>query len=86
MINSSVGIQSLFHNIPVKALSNAIYNFDGLTDQRKLEEFFKQPIGPDNELFKKYFNYIHQKTQINGNFDGFFPFKEVFVIDKKIEK
>ena len=84
MINSSVGIQSLFHNIPVKALSNAIYNFDGLTDQSKLVNFFKKPLGPDQELFKKFFVYIHQETQINGNFDGFFPFKEVFNIDKKI--
>ena len=47
MINSSVGIQSLFHNIPTKSLSHAIYNIEGLTDQRNLVDFFKQPIGPD---------------------------------------
>ncbi|MBK17120.1 MAG: hypothetical protein CMK49_03785 [Prochlorococcus sp. SP3034] len=80
MINSSVGIQSLFHNVPVKVFGKAIYDIDGLTDKKNLEEFLQKPSPPNQELFKKYFNYILQTTQINGNFDGYFPFDHVFNI------
>ena len=84
IVNSSVGIQALFHNIPVKALGRAIYDIDGLTDQKSLDEFWKDPFGPDRKLFISFYNYILQQTQINGNFDGFFPFDDVFKINRGI--
>ncbi len=84
MVNSSVGIQALFHNIPVKALGSAIYDIDGLTDQKSLDEYWENPSSPDRKLFNSFYNYILQKTQVNGNFDGFFPFDDVFKINEDI--
>ena len=84
MVNSSVGIQALFHNVPVKALGRAIYDIDGLTDQQSLDKFWKNPFSPDRDVFTSFYNHILLKTQVNGNFDGFFPFDEVFIINEGI--
>ncbi len=80
LVNSTVGYQSLFHSIPVKSLGKSPYNFDGLTDQRDLISFFKDPHKVDKQLFCKFYRYILENSQINGNFDGFFPFDDVFLL------
>ena len=79
LINSTVGYQSLFHSIPVKALGISPYNFEGLTDQNDLVSFFKKPQKVNKELFNKFYKYILENSQINGNFDGYFPFESVFI-------
>ncbi len=81
LINSTVGYQSLFHSIPVKALGIAPYNIEGLTYQNDLISFFRNPHVVDNLLFRKFYKYILENSQINGNFDGFFPFEKVFVFE-----
>jgi len=80
LINSTVGYQSLFHAVPVKSFGITPYNIEGLTDQRDLVSFFKNPSSVDRLLFNKFYKYILENSQINGNFDGYFPFKKVFVI------
>ena len=82
LINSTVGYQSLYHSVPVKSLGITPYNIKGLTDQRDLISFFKNPSTVDKLLFNKFYKYILENSQINGNFDGFFPFKDVFIIKK----
>ena len=82
LINSTVGYQSLFHSIPVKSLGITPYNIEGLTDQRNLVSFFKNPFPVDKLLFNKFYKYILENSQINGNFDGYFPFKNVFIFKK----
>ena len=42
--------------------------------------FFKNPSPVDKLLFKKFYKYILENSQINGNFDGYFPFKNVFIL------
>ena len=79
LINSTVGYQSLYHSVPVKSLGISPYNIDGLTDQKDLTRFFKNPTPVDKKLFNKFYKYILENSQINGNFDGFFPFDKVFV-------
>ncbi len=81
LVNSTVGYQSLFHSVPVKSLGKTPYNFDGLSDQRDLVCFFKNPQKVNNQLFSKFYRYIMENSQINGNFDGFFPFDELFKFD-----
>ena len=82
-INSSVGYQALFHDIPLKAAGIAPYNIEGLADQSMFIDFFKAPKKPNKELFKKFYKFVLENTQINGNFDGDFPFKEVVLKHKK---
>ena len=78
LINSSVGFQALFHGIPLKTLGQAPYNIEGLSDQNPLEDFWNQPQKPERELVKKFYQYTINTTQINGNFDGSFPFEDTF--------
>ena len=78
LINSSVGFQALFHGIPLKAMGKAAYNIEGLADQQDLDEFWSNPQPSDRELFRKFCNHTLQTTQVNGNFDGYFPFASVF--------
>ena len=79
LINSTVGYQSLYHSVPVKSLGITPYNIKGLSEQKDLVSFFKNPSPVDKLLFNKFYKYIMENTQINGNFDGYFPFKKVFV-------
>ena len=82
LINSTVGYQSLYHSIPTKSLGITPYNLEGLSDQKDLVSFFKNPSSVDKSLFNKFYKYILENSQINGNFDGFFPFKDVFIFKK----
>ena len=82
LINSTVGYQSLYHSDPVKSLAITPYNIKGLSDQKDLVSFFKNPSPVDKLLFNKFYKYILENSQINGNFDGFFPFRNVFITKK----
>ena len=82
LINSTVGYQSLYHSVPTKSLGITPYNIKGLSDQKDLVSFFKNPSPVDKLLFNKFYKYILENSQINGNFDGFFPFSNVFIIKK----
>ena len=73
LINSTVGYQSLYHSVPLKSLGITPYNIRGLSDQRDLISFFKNPSVVDRLLFNKFYKYILENSQINGNFDGYFP-------------
>ena len=78
-----MGYQSLFHSIPVKALGKSPFNFEGLTDQNNLVSFFINPKYVDKLLFNKFYKYVLENTQVNGNFDGYFPFDDVFIFKNK---
>ena len=73
-INSTVGISSLHHETPTITLGNAIYDIKGLTcKDMSLDEFWKNYKKPDQELFKKYRDFLIQNTQLNGSFYGRMP-------------
>ena len=80
LINSSVGFQALFHGVPLKALGQSAFNIDGLADQQTLDDFWQQPQCSDRDLFRRFYHHVLGTTQINGNFDGRFPFREVFPV------
>tara|TARA_Y200000002_G_C22636101_1_gene644719 strand:+ start:225 stop:1457 length:1233 start_codon:yes stop_codon:yes gene_type:complete len=83
LINSTVGYQSLYHSKPVKALGITPYNLDGLSYQKSLTSFFINPKKVDQLLFNKFYKYILENSQINGNFDGYFPFSDLFIFGNK---
>ncbi|QIW15222.1 capsule biosynthesis protein [Pasteurellaceae bacterium RH1A] len=67
-LNSTSGISALLHNMPVITLGRANYDFEGLTHQGSLAEFWHQPQAPDPDVFEAYRKYHLYTTQLNGNF------------------
>jgi capsular polysaccharide export protein len=73
-INSTVGISSLFHGTPTIVLGQALYDIEGLTcKDMPLDDFWSGRTPPDKALFKKFRNYLIEKTQLHGSFYGGFP-------------
>lgn len=68
VINSTVGLSSLFHNTPVISLDHTVYDMKGLTFQGKLDDFWQAPGTVDRALIRKFKSYLLQTNQINGNF------------------
>ena len=73
-INSTVGLSSIYHGTPTLTLGYAVYNIEGLTCKHlSLDKFWTTYRAPNEVLFKKYRQYIIEKTQLNGSFYGLFP-------------
>jgi len=69
VINSTVGLSSLYHNTPTICLGEAIYDIKGLTSKdMKIDSFWNNHKEVDKELFKKFRWYLIKTTQINSNF------------------
>ncbi len=79
-VNSTVGLQALFHAVPTKAMGKTFYNLPGLTDQQPLSRFWQAPQPSRRPLFYRFYNHLVTTTQVNGNFDGDFPFRHTFPI------
>jgi capsular polysaccharide export protein len=67
-INSTVGISALYHLKPIKAMGKSIYNLDELTFSKSLDDFWKDPLHPNEQLVSNFINYILYYTQIPGSF------------------
>jgi capsule polysaccharide modification protein KpsS len=67
LINSTVGISSMYHQTPVKALGKAIYDIPGLTHQGSLESFWRAPEPVDADKYAVYRDYLISTTQLNGS-------------------
>lgn len=79
-VNSTVGLQALYHAVPTKVMGNTFYNLPGLTDQKPLDQFWQEPTTSDRPLFYRFYAHLVTTTQVNGNFDGDFPFRLTFPI------
>lgn len=66
--NSSAALSALGFGTPVKVLGRAFFDFEGMTDQKSLELFWKSPQLPEASLFKRFRSHVLAKAQINGNF------------------
>ena len=49
-VNSTVGLQALFHAVPTKTMGDTFYNLEGLTDQKPLDRFWCDPQPSDRAL------------------------------------
>jgi capsular polysaccharide export protein len=67
-VNSTVGLTSLALGCPTIALSDPIYNLEGLTFRGSLDEFWQMRTSPDADLFNAFRNVLIHTTQINGGF------------------
>ncbi len=67
LINSTVGMSSLFHSTPVITLGRAIYDLQGLTYQKDLNEFWTDSGNVDQDLFERFRQYLINNNQLNGS-------------------
>lgn len=67
-INSSLGISSMFHGTPVKALGEAVYDIEGMTFQGPLQAFWKKPGEVNDQLLQKFLAYLRAHSQQIGSF------------------
>lgn len=75
-INSTTGIQALFHNIPVKVLGRALYNLPRLTYQGALSEFWNNPGKVDRLYFSHFRHELIVYSQLNGAYYGLSPWMQ----------
>ncbi len=66
-INSTVGLQALQQDKPVKVLGTAIFDIEGLTDQAPLDAFWTSPRKPDAELRAAFLRLLAASIQVRGN-------------------
>ena len=67
LINSTVGMSSLFHGAPVKTMGKAIYDVPGLTAQESLDEFWSCTRQVNKEIFQRFRSFLINRNQLNGN-------------------
>ena len=68
LINSTVGMSSLFHGTPVITLGRAIYNQPNLTFQGNLGSFWSDSGSVDQPAFEQFREYLVTRNQLNGSF------------------
>lgn len=66
--NSSAALSALGFQTPVKVLGDAFFDFEGLTHQGNLDDFWNRPEAPDPALFARFRAHVIAQTQVNGNF------------------
>ncbi|WP_267523140.1 capsular biosynthesis protein [Campylobacter sp. MG1] len=69
-INSTVGMQALYHNCPTIVLGNTIYNIDSLVYKNNLDSFWQNAHNfvSDYDLYLKFQGYLLKNNQYNANF------------------
>lgn len=69
-INSTVGMQALYHGKPCIVLGRALYDLPGLTHQNGLQLFWCNPESVNRELYLRFRASLIENTQLNGAFYG----------------
>lgn len=67
-VNSTAGLSTAQKGVPVKVLGAAIFDIAGLTDQAPLDDFWKNPQGPEEPLRAAFFRLVAKAIQVRGNF------------------
>lgn len=72
-INSTVGLQALYHRCPVIALGESFYALPGLVHRGPLDSFWTQPGKVDPALFRRFRTHVIAQTHLNASFYGEVP-------------
>ena len=67
-INSTVGTSAMQCHLPVKALGEAIYNFQGLADQQHLDGFWSAPKKPSQKILHAFIKVLRNTCLVHGSF------------------
>lgn len=75
VVNSTTGLQALEHQVPVKALGEAIYDMPGLCHQGPLDAFWHAAphSAPDRVLLRRFVSFLIARSQLNGSFYKAWP-------------
>ncbi len=68
VINSTVGLSSLYHGVPVLVKGTAVYDIPGLTCQLSLNDFWHKQGVVDATLYENYRLYLLHNNQGQGSF------------------
>ena len=68
-INSTAGLACVMANKAVKCLGDAIYDFEGLTFQAPLDDFWKEGAAAAPEDIAHFVNYLKATSQFSGGFE-----------------
>jgi capsular polysaccharide export protein len=72
-VNSTTGLQAMFHGRPVCVLGDAIYGMPGLADTGPLDAFWSEQPPVDRRLFARFRAEVIRRTQLNASFYGRTP-------------
>jgi capsular polysaccharide export protein len=67
-VNSTTGLQALYHGTPTVTLGECLYAVEGLVHKGPLEAFWKDPGIVDGELYLRFRAHLVRETQINASF------------------
>lgn len=67
-INSTTGLQALFHGRPLKVLGQAIFDIEGLACSGSLDKFWNEPAPPDAGLLNAFTRLLAASIQVRGGF------------------
>jgi len=67
-VNSTTGLQSLYHGTPVVTLGECLYAVEGLVHKGPLEVFWRDPGTVDTALYLRFRAHLVRETQINASF------------------
>lgn len=67
-VNSTTGTLALSAGVPVKVLGRAIYDMEGVTDQRLLDDFWSQQDAPDPDIYDAFCRTLLDRCLIRGGF------------------
>lgn len=67
-VNSTTGTLALSAGIPVKVLGRAIYDIDGITDQKLLDDFWSLPDAPNPKIYDAFCRTLLDRCLIRGGF------------------
>jgi capsule polysaccharide modification protein KpsS len=73
VLNSTVGLSSVHHATPVKALGRAVYRVSPITFEGRLRDFWTAGIEFDYEIYLKFRGWMEHHNQFNGNFYARIP-------------
>lgn len=67
-VNSTVGLQALFHGAPVITLGESVYGIPGMVFGGTLDEFWQDPGEVDRTLYRLFRAHLVASTQLNASF------------------
>jgi capsular polysaccharide export protein len=67
-VNSTSGTLSLAAGKAVKVLGRAVYDIDGITDRRPLDQFWRDPRAPDPARYDAFCRVLQRRCLIHGAF------------------
>jgi hypothetical protein len=67
-VNSTVGLQALYHGTPVITLGESVYQVPGLVYDGELADFWQAPGEVDRPLYERFRAHLIASSQLNASF------------------